>query len=110
VSGGGAHPQRLGGFTARSRPAFGLRPTLRFTTAGTLTLAWVAFAIWFAQPWRSELEDAIGPVASWVIPILLAYIPGLVIGFLCFTLLLTRYSPPPLDPPPGPWPVGTWPR
>ena len=30
------------------------------------------------------------------------------IGFLCFTLLLTRYSPPPLNRP-GPWPVGTWP-
>jgi poly-beta-1,6-N-acetyl-D-glucosamine synthase len=109
VTGVGAHPKRLGGLTARSRPAFGPRPTLRFAAAGTLTLAWVAFAIWFSEPWRSELEDAIGPVSAWGIPILLAYVPGLVIGFLCFTLLLTRYRPPPLDPPPGPWPAGDWP-
>jgi biofilm PGA synthesis N-glycosyltransferase PgaC len=109
VSGVGAHPHPLGGFTARSRPAFGLRPTLRFTTAGTLTVAWVVFTVWLSAPWRSDLEAALGPVAGWVIPIMLAYIPGLVIGFLCFTLVLTRYSPPPLDPPPGSWPVGTWP-
>ena len=76
VSGVEAYPQRLGGLTARSRPAFGPRPTLRFTAAGTLTLAWVAFSVWFSQPWRSDLEDAIGPVAGWVIPIMLAYIPG----------------------------------
>jgi hypothetical protein len=31
VSGVEAHPTHLGGFTARSRPTFGLRPTLRFS-------------------------------------------------------------------------------
>jgi poly-beta-1,6-N-acetyl-D-glucosamine synthase len=109
MTGAEAHVRRLGGFTARTRPAFGLRPTLRFTTAASLTLAWVGFSIWFSRPWRSDLEDAVGPIAGWVIPIVLAYIPGLVIGFLCFTLILTRYRPPPLDPPTGPWPSGEWP-
>jgi biofilm PGA synthesis N-glycosyltransferase PgaC len=99
-----AYTERLGGFTARERPAFGMRPTLRFAVAGTLTLAYMAFAVWFSQPWRDELEDAIGPIASWVIPTLLAYIPALVIGFLCFTLLLTRYRAPSLEPPAGQWP------
>jgi poly-beta-1,6-N-acetyl-D-glucosamine synthase len=75
----------------------------------TLTVFYVAFAVWFSQPWRSELEEAIGPIATWVIPVLLAYVPALVIGFLCFTLLLTRYRPPPLVPPSGPWPSGEWP-
>ena len=28
---------------------------------------------------------------AWVIPIMLAYVPGVVIGFLCATLVLTRY-------------------
>jgi biofilm PGA synthesis N-glycosyltransferase PgaC len=83
--------------TARERPAFGIRPTLRFTLAASLTVGWVAFSIVVSAPWRSDLEDAIGPVAAWVIPVLLAYIPGLVIGFMCFTLLLTRYLPPPLE-------------
>src|SRR4051812_25657047 len=46
---------------------------------------------------------------SWVIPIFLAYVPGVVIGFLCATLVLTRYRPPPLEPPAGPWPAGEWP-
>ena len=109
MSGVEAYAQRLGGLTARSRPAFGPRPTLRFAAAGTLTIAWVGLTLWLSQPWRSDLEEAIGPVAAWVIPIMLAYIPGVVIGFLCFTLLLTRYRPPPLDPPAGPWPAGDWP-
>lgn len=56
-----------------------------------LTLAWVAFGVWVSEPWRHELELATGPVLAWVIPILLAYIPGVVVGFLIFTLLITRY-------------------
>ena len=94
-----AHRRQLGGFTARHRPAFGTRPTVRFALVASVTLAYTAFSVWFSQPWRAELEDALGPVMSWVIPVLLAYVPGVVIGFLCATLLLTRYRPPPLDPP-----------
>jgi biofilm PGA synthesis N-glycosyltransferase PgaC len=107
VSDTAAKPRALGGFTRRDRPAFGLRPTLRFSIAAAATVAHLAFAIWFSAPWRSELESAIGPVAGWAIPTLLAYIPGVVIGFLCFTLLLTRYHLPPLDPPGGSWPPVT---
>jgi biofilm PGA synthesis N-glycosyltransferase PgaC len=69
----------------------------------------VAFAVWFSKPWGSEMEEAIGPIAAWVVPVLLAYVPALVIGFLCFTLLLTRYRPPPLEAPSGAWPAGEWP-
>jgi poly-beta-1,6-N-acetyl-D-glucosamine synthase len=100
-----SHP--LGGFTGRARPAFGIRPTLRFTAAAGLTVAYVGLAVVVSRPWRSDLETAIGPIAGWLIPILLAYIPGLVIGFLCFTLLLTHYRPPPLEPPDGRWPALT---
>jgi biofilm PGA synthesis N-glycosyltransferase PgaC len=45
----------------------------------------------------------------WVIPIFLAYVPGLVIGFMVFTLLILRYREPSLSPPSGPWPRGEWP-
>ena len=102
-----AELRALGGLAQRDRPAFGLRPTLRFSLAATGTLAHLVFAIRFSGPWRGELESALGPVAAWVIPILLAYIPGVVIGFLCFTLLLTRYHAPPLDPPAAGWPAVT---
>ncbi len=95
----------LGGFTRRRRPATGLRPTFLFSIAATLTAAYVAFAVYVSQPWRSDLEQAIGPVASWVIPILIAYIPGLVIGFMIFTLAVSRYRPPYLGTPSG----GEWP-
>jgi biofilm PGA synthesis N-glycosyltransferase PgaC len=44
---------------------------------------------------------------AWVIPIFLAYIPGLVIGFMIFTLLITRYRGLPLEPPAGEWPTVT---
>ena len=102
-------PERLGGRTRRDAPALGLRPTVRFAIAFALTLAWVAFSVWVSEPWRGELEAAIGPVMGWVIPIFLAYIPGLVIGFMIFTLLITRYQELALDPPKGDWPDGEWP-
>ena len=79
----------LGGRTRRMAPASGLRPTVRFAIASALTLAWVGFSVWVSDPWRDELGDAVGPVMAWVIPIFLAYIPGLVIGFMIFTLLIT---------------------
>ena len=56
-----------------------------------------------------SLMPAIGPVMAWVIPIFLAYIPGLVIGFMISTLLITRYQELPLVPPRGDWPEGEWP-
>jgi poly-beta-1,6-N-acetyl-D-glucosamine synthase len=100
---------QLGGLTRREHPVTGMRPTVRFALAITLTVAWVWFAIWVSEPWRHDLEHAIGPVAAIVIPTLLAYIPGLVIGFMAATLVVSPYHPPPLDAPEGPWPEGTWP-
>jgi biofilm PGA synthesis N-glycosyltransferase PgaC len=99
----------LGRLTRRRAPSSGFRPTIRFAIASSLTLAWVAFAVWVSEPWRAELEAAIGPVMAWVIPLFLAYIPALVIGFMIFTLLITRYRGLPLDPPQGDWPDGEWP-
>jgi biofilm PGA synthesis N-glycosyltransferase PgaC len=93
----------------RPRPRAGLRPTVRFAVAVALTLAYVGFAVIVSAPWRSDLAAAIGPVMAWVIPILLAYVPGLVIGFMIFTLLTVRHRPLDPDPPPGPWPQDTWP-
>ena len=66
-----------------------------------LTVAWVAFSVWVSEPWREDLEVAVGPIMGWVIPLFLAYIPGLVIGFMVFTLLITRYQALPLEPPEG---------
>ncbi len=109
MSGVETYPERFGGLTSRERPVFGVRPVVRFVAAVTLTLTYLVFAVLVSQPWRSDLEAAIGPVASWVIPVMLAYIPALVIGFMCFTLLLTRYRPPPLLAPTGAWPGGRWP-
>ena len=100
---------RLGGLTRRPRPVGGGRPTVRFVIAVALTVAYVAFSVWVSTPWRSELREAIGPVMAWVIPILLAYVPGVLIGFLAFTLLTLRYRVPSPEPPTGPWPDGQWP-
>ena len=100
---------RLGGITRRPRPSGGGRPTFRFVVAVAFTVAYVAFGVVVSAPWRSDLREAIGPVMAWVIPILLAYVPGLLIGFLAFTLLTVRYRVPSPAPPPGPWPDGQWP-
>jgi len=99
----------LGGLTRRSSPAVGIRPTVRFAIALTLTAAYVALAVYLSQPWRSDLETEIGPVMSWLIPLMLAYIPSVLIGFLAFTLVTTRYHGPGLEPPVGQWPLGRWP-
>jgi biofilm PGA synthesis N-glycosyltransferase PgaC len=102
----GAHTH-LGRLTRRDRPAAGLRPTVLFSLAGTLTLAYLAFAIWVSSPWRADLEREIGPVAGWLIPTFLAYIPSVVIGFLVFTLALGTYRATALRPPDGAWPAVT---
>ena len=94
-------------FTRRRRPAAGLRPTVLFAIAFTLTFGWVLFSVWVSSPWREDLERAIGPVMAWVIPILLAYIPGLVIGLMIATLLLSPYRELALVPPGGEWPPVT---
>jgi biofilm PGA synthesis N-glycosyltransferase PgaC len=74
-----------------------------------LTAAYVAFAVWASSPWRAELRDAIGPVMAWAIPIFLAYVPAVLIGFMVFTLFMLRYRVPTLETPNGPWPRGEWP-
>ena len=110
VSGAGVQRQELGGLALRARPVFGIRPTVRFSLAVIGTIAYLTLSVTVSSVWRGELKSAIGPVMAWVIPIFMAYIPGVVIGFLCFTLILTRYMPPPLGyAPPGPWPRGQWP-
>jgi biofilm PGA synthesis N-glycosyltransferase PgaC len=88
----------------------GLRPAVRFAIAFPLTLAYVAFAYVVSEPWRDDLRTALSILAAWVIPLMLAYVPSLVIGFLCFTLILTRYRPPEIvRAPAGAWPAGSWP-
>jgi poly-beta-1,6-N-acetyl-D-glucosamine synthase len=82
---------------------------VRFAIVSALTVGWVAFSVWVSGPWRQDLEDAIGPVMAWVIPTVLAYIPGVVIAVMVFTLLFSPYRELPLTAPPGPWPEGTWP-
>jgi biofilm PGA synthesis N-glycosyltransferase PgaC len=104
-----APPGRRRHVVRRARPGVGWRPTARFTLVLALTAAWVAFSVILSTPWRGELESALGPVMAWTIPLLLAYIPGLLIGFMFITLLTVRYRPPELAPPAGPWPPGAWP-
>ena len=104
-----APARALGGLTRRRGPEAGLRPTVLFAIVFCLDAAWVAFGVWASTPWRHELEAALGPVMGWVIPILLAYVPGLVIGFMLFTLLVSPYRELELVAPAGPWPPGRWP-
>ena len=99
----------VGGLTRREHPVSGMRPTVRFAVACLLTAAWVAFAVWASAPWRHELDLALGPVMAWLIPTLLAYIPGLVIGFMASTLIVSPYHGVSRDPPVGEWPRGEWP-
>jgi poly-beta-1,6-N-acetyl-D-glucosamine synthase len=104
---GAVSRRRLGGLTRRRRPTAGLRPTVLFAIAAALTVGWVGFAVWVSDDWRGQLEEALGPVMAWVIPIVLAYVPGLVIGFMIFTLLVNPYRELSLGPPAEGWPAVT---
>lgn len=46
---------------------------------------------------------------AWLIPVMLAYIPGVVIGLLMFTLLVTRYREPAFEAPEAAWDPDRWP-
>ena len=65
-----------GGLVRRPAPVAGLRPTVRFALAAALTIAWVAVSVW-CRSRGDDLDRVLGPVLAWVIPILLAYVPGL---------------------------------
>lgn len=97
------------GKRAKPEPPPAPSAVLRFAVAGGLTVAYVAFAVWASAPWRSDLREAISPVMAWVIPIRLAYVPAVLIGFMTFTLITLRYRVPSPEPPKGPWPQGEWP-
>lgn len=92
-----------------SSPFRWTRPAVHFTLALALTVLYVVLAVVISDPWRSDLNEAIGPVASWAIPLILAYIPGFFVGFMLFSLLLSHYRPPALVAPEGPWTPGEWP-
>lgn len=92
-----------------SEPPPGAHVAARFAVALSLTAVYVAFAVYASAPWRSELREAIGPVMAWVIPITLAYIPAVLLGFMISTLITLRYRVPPAEPPSGSWPRGEWP-
>ena len=66
-------------------------------------------AIYASQSWRAELETAIGPVMSWVIPTTLAYIPGASDRLSRLHADRNALPPPNLKPPTGAWPPGEWP-
>lgn len=53
----------------------GLRPAVRFALAVTLTLAYVALAFFFSQPWRDDLRVELSVLTSWAIPFMLATHP-----------------------------------
>ena len=110
TGGGSSRPRvRLGGLRGGRTRHRGCARRCGFVLACLLTAGWVGFAIWASGPWRDDLDPAIGPVMAWVIPLLLAYIPGLVIGFMASTLIVSPYHGLELDPPTGPWPEGEWP-
>jgi poly-beta-1,6-N-acetyl-D-glucosamine synthase len=100
-------PAQLGGLTWRARPVAGLRPVTLFCVASLLTAGYLWFDVRVSAPWREDLEAEFGPVAAWVIPALLAYVPAVVIGFFLFTLLLSTYREQQLDVPGGAWPAVT---
>jgi poly-beta-1,6-N-acetyl-D-glucosamine synthase len=102
-------PPAFGGVARRVAPTVGTRPIVRFGLALALTSAYLGLAVVISDAWRTDLEAALGPVAAWAIPVLLAYLPGFFVGFMLFSLLVLRYWPPSPDPPPGPWAPGSWP-
>jgi biofilm PGA synthesis N-glycosyltransferase PgaC len=102
-------PSSRGGKGGSTEPPPDVSSNVRFALSLSLTAAYVAFAVYASAPWRSELQEAIGPVMAWVIPTTLAYVPSILVGMMVFTLVSLRYRVPPAEPPSGSWPRGEWP-
>jgi len=81
-----------------------MRPSVLFAVAALLNAAYLVFNLWVSTAWRDDLERDLGPVADWLVPTMLAYVPGVVIGFFLFTLLLSTYVEQPLVVAGGVWP------
>lgn len=58
------------------------------------TVLWVGLAIVLSQRWLAELRPVVGPVGAVVIVLLVAYLPGGIVAFLTFSLLMDRQPPP----------------
>ena len=106
-----APARALGGLTRRSGPEAGLRPTVLFAIVGSPDRSpGSPSRVWASDSLaRTSSRLLSAPSMGWVIPILLAYVPGLVIGFMLFTLLVNPYRELELVAPAGPWPAGRWP-
>ena len=65
----------------------------KFALAAVGMVGWVALSVWISQPWISELSPVVSPWGAWLIVTLVAYLPGAVVAFLAFSLLLDRQPP-----------------
>ncbi len=65
----------------------------KFVVACLAAGAWVGFSVWASLAWHAELSAVIGPMAGWIVIFLVAYLPGLLVSFMAFSLLLDRQPP-----------------
>jgi len=65
----------------------------KFIIAQLFALTWVGFSIYISYPWFRDLSSIIGPVLSFLIIAFIAYVPGYLVSFTVFSLLLDRQPP-----------------
>lgn len=62
----------------------------KFVLALMFTTVWVGVSVWVSAAWVDELMPAVGPVLTWTIVVLVAYLPGGVVAFMTVSLVLDR--------------------
>lgn len=77
----------------RGNKKFYLPVAVKFLIAQLLALSWVSVSIYLSYPWFRDLSNLIGPVLSFLIIAFIAYVPGYLVSFTVFSLLLDRQPP-----------------
>ncbi|WP_202627796.1 glycosyltransferase family 2 protein [Cellulomonas sp. APG4] len=63
---------------------------VKFLLAVAFTGAWVGASVWVSAAWVDELVPVVGPVLTWVVVVLVAYLPGGIVAFMAASLVLDR--------------------
>lgn len=63
---------------------------VKFVLATAITTVWVGLSVWVSGAWLDELMPVVGPVMTWTIVVLVAYLPGGVVAFMAASLVLDR--------------------
>ena len=72
---------------------FYLAPRFKLLLALIYAFGWTTFSVWIAQGWAADIGAYLTPVGGWIVVVLIAVLPGFVVGLMTMSLVLDRQPP-----------------